>query len=1027
MRANRRDLGFAILVLALVVAGPVATNASAQYFGRNKVQYRNLDFKVLKTDHFDVYFYPEERDAAVEASRMAERWYARFAAIFQHQLSGRQPLILYASHADFEQTNAIEGLLGEGTGGVTEPLKRRIVLPLAPSLAETNHVIGHELVHAFQYDITGGSARRGEGLEGMNRLPLWFIEGMAEYLSLGPDDPNTAMWIRDAAGQEKLPDIDKLNDPKYFPYRWGQAFWAYVTGRWGDDVVRQLLVEGGDDGDVKAAIKHVLKVDTKELSKDWHAAIYDEYGPFQKATKNAAAYGQLLITGREPGGDINVTPSLSPDGRRLLFFSARDLFSIDLYLADATNGHVLHRVVKTAFDPHFSSLQFIDSAGAWSPDGHRVAIGAVSQGRAEIALFDVDKLAIAKEIPFPTIDTILNPSWSKDGRYLAFTGTVGALSDLFVYDLKQQSLKRLTRDAYTDLQPAWSPDGRRIAFVTDRFSTDLTDLAMGNYRLALIDPTTGDIQPVSTFDQGKNTNPQWSPDGRALYFLSDRNGVTNVYKLEIGQRLVSQVTDLFTGVSGITALSPALSVAADEDHAVVSVYEHGRYDIYALTQPRVLTGEPPTPAASEIPERLPPVNRLKEQLLTLLASPTKGLPEASHKVAPYSAHLSLDAVGQPSLTAGVDPFGTFVGGGLAFSWSDMLGNHDLLAAVQTGSYFGGGFSDVLNNTAVAVGYLNRTHRWNWGGVVQQFPYLSGAFAQGVADVNGSPAVVQETTVFRQVNRGVSAITSYPFNQSRRIEFSGGIQRISFDQEVNTQIYDYNTGALVSNQTQTVPLADTLNLGQASAALVYDTSAFGATSPVAGERYRLEVSPTVGSIQYTDVLADYRRYFEPAKLYTIAARVMHFGRYGSGSEDPRLYPLFIGYPELVRGYDIGTFSASECHPNATSSCPEFDRLIGSRMLVSNLELRFPLLRPFGIRENVYGPLPMELAFFADAGVAWDSQDTPTFFGGTRQAVSSAGAALRVNVFNFAVAEFDLSHPFQRPGKGWVFQFNLSPGF
>jgi outer membrane protein assembly factor BamA len=98
-----------------------------------------------------------------------------------------------------------------------------------------------------------------------------------------------------------------------------------------------------------------------------------------------------------------------------------------------------------------------------------------------------------------------------------------------------------------------------------------------------------------------------------------------------------------------------------------------------------------------------------------------------------------------------------------------------------------------------------------------------------------------------------------------------------------------------------------------------------------------------------------------------------------------------------------------------------------MLVSNLELRFPLLRPFGIRENVYGPLPMELAFFADAGVAWDSQDTPTFFGGTRQAVSSAGAALRVNVFNFAVAEFDLSHPFQRPGKGWVFQFNLSPGF
>ena len=181
---------------ALLVA--LESTASAQYFGRNKVQYKKLDFQVLKTEHFDIYFYPSEREGIDIAARMAERWLARLEKLLGHQLRGRQPLVLYASHPDFEQTNAIQGELGEGTGGVTEPLRRRIVLPLGGPLADTDHVIGHELVHAFQFDITT-RPNMAPGQTGAERLPLWFIEGMAEYLSIGPVDPNTAMWLRDAA------------------------------------------------------------------------------------------------------------------------------------------------------------------------------------------------------------------------------------------------------------------------------------------------------------------------------------------------------------------------------------------------------------------------------------------------------------------------------------------------------------------------------------------------------------------------------------------------------------------------------------------------------------------------------------------------------------------------------------------------------------------------------------------------------------------------------------------------------------
>jgi outer membrane protein assembly factor BamA len=167
--------------------------------------------------------------------------------------------------------------------------------------------------------------------------------------------------------------------------------------------------------------------------------------------------------------------------------------------------------------------------------------------------------------------------------------------------------------------------------------------------------------------------------------------------------------------------------------------------------------------------------------------------------------------------------------------------------------------------------------------------------------------------------------------------------------------------------------------------------------------------------------------------------MHYGRYGSGGEDERLFPLFVGYPNLVRGYDVYTFDATDCVASSTSSCPAFDRLVGSRVLVGNIEFRMPLLRPFGASQRMYGPVPIELAFFADGGLAWNSlkQATvaTTILGNSQQphpfdwhdGVTSAGVALRVNFFGYAVGEFNFAHPFQRPGRGWIFQFNLAPGF
>jgi hypothetical protein len=1009
----------AIAVLTAELTQPAP--AEAQYFGRNKVQYESFDFEVLQTEHFDVHYYPRERAAAEAAARMAERWYARLSTILRHELSGRQPLILYASSPQFQQTNVVSGL-GEGTGGVTEALRRRIVMPIGGTLADLDHVLGHELVHAFQYDITGtGSPNTYGALPGASALPLWFVEGMAEYLSLGATAPLTAMWMRGAM-EDTLPSYADLEDPRFFPYRYGQALLAYVAGRWGDRIMGDLLRAAGRSRNITLGIQAVLAMTAEDLVADWHRATYAAYGDLRGLTQPAESVGVTVIALEDDDGTgYNIAPAISPDGERLMFLSDRDLFSIDLFLADARTGEIERRITQTALDPHLQSLQFIQSAGSWRADGRQFVFAGISAGQPLLQLYDVEEGSKAREISFPELGEILNPSWSPDGRYVAFAAVVGGLSDLYVFDLERDSLRRLTDDPFADLQPAWSPDGRSLAFATDRFGTDLDQLQTGPNRIALLDVGSGRIQEVPGFRGAKHLNPQWAPDGRSLYYLADPLGITNVYRVTLADGAVSQLTNLFTGVSGITQDSPALSVAQGTGRVVFSVFSTDGYEIHAIDGGAGLAGGPVQESLPGQPGVLPPFDRSQSLLARLLHDPGNLPSVEEFTPRDYDAGLALTYIGQPSLLAGSDQFGTYIGGGASLYFQDLLGNRNLITGLQVN----GGFEDI---TAV-LGYQNVGSRLNWGITAQQVPYLTGAYAAGTATVDGEPTFIEQQLLERQTNRTLQASVAYPFSQVQRIEFSAGGAHISFDRELRTRGFSLVTGSQTIDDEEELEAGESLGLGFGTAALVYDNSFFGATGPILGQRYRLEASPTFGSLDYVGALVDFRRYVMPVRPFTIAARLMHFGRYGSGGEDSRLQPLFLGYSGLVRGYTYGSFDASECDapPDAPTSCPVFDQLLGSRMLVGNLELRFPLFGVLGIGSGYYGALPLDFTIFGDGGVAWESDIDPSFAGGDREPVFSAGAGFRFNLFGFAVLEMNLVRPFDRPEKDWIWEFNLQPGF
>jgi hypothetical protein len=992
---------------------------AAQYFGRNKVQYEKFDFRIMRTSHFDEYFYPAESLVVHDAGRMAERWYARHSDTFRHTFD-RKSLVFYADHPDFQQTNVVGESIEEGTGGITEGLRTRVVMPFTGVYADNDHVLGHELVHVFQYSI----AENGPGgLARLNQLPLWLIEGMSEYFSLGRDDPLTAMWLRDAAERNNLPTIKQLtNDPRFFPYRYGQALWAYVGGRWGDravvDVYRTSLRVGFEEG-----IRRVLGISTDSLSKDWIAATRRAYLPVLEGRTRPTGAGTPILQANRKSGDMNLAPTVSPDGQYVAFFSRRNLFEIELFVADANTGRVIKKLAGPTSNSHFDAISFINASGAWSPDSRQFAFVAQAEGNHEIALLDVNTARVERRVKVPGVGSVSHIAWSPDGRTLAFSGMSGGISDLYLLDLAAGTVRQLTNDRNADLQPAWSPDGKTLAFATDRgATTDFTKMVFSPLQLATIDVASGQVSVFSPFSHGKHINPQFSPDGRSLFFISDQDGFSDIYRLELASGTVTRVTRLSTGVSGITAISPAITVAKSTGRLLFSVFQDQGYGVYALDSART-HGEPLVQGVNvAYAGVLPPGDTPGRATVTnYLADPTSGLPSGEDfTIAPYHSVFSLDAVGQPSVGVSAGgPFGTGVAGGVSFLFGDQLSDRQLALGV------------AANGTVQDIGgqliYANLKHRWNYAGTLQHVPYLTGFFGVRQLDAN---TFAQDLYLRRIFIDEAGLSTSYPFSSTRRIELSGGATRLGFSTQVQS-VY-YQGGVPVFQEVRDTTSPKPLYYGQASIALVGDASYSAFTGPIMGSRYRFEVSPLAGSLTFTTALADYRKYFFLRPI-TLAVRGLHYGRYGPDAEnDSLLYPLFLGEEMLMRGYSVGSFDTSECGAaySTNGACPSFDRLLGSKLAVASFEVRIPL---FGVPE--YGLfnlpyLPTTLAPFVDAGVAWTNRDKPTFSSSNpaaRTPVVSTGLSTRVNILGYAILEAYVAHPFQRPGKGWIWGFQLAPGW
>jgi hypothetical protein len=1007
-------------MLIILLGGSV----SAQQFGRNKPHYNTFDFKLTRSPHFSLYHYLEKDKIAETFLGTSERWYDYERIIFRDTFPERNPLILYSNHADFQQTTAIMGTIGVGTGGVTEALRNRVVMPLMEINSQTNHVLGHELVHAFQYRMFKNS-KDSLSLTDIQAIPLWMVEGLAEYLSIGNVDPHTAMWMRDAVRESKFPTLKDLTRGfEFFPYRYGQAFWAFIAGVFGDTVVYPVFLNTAKVG-YEEAIRSVTGLDEDAFSEVWKKNMIDYYNKFKPALRPDSLPGRQLIDNSETG-DLNIAPVVSPNGNYVAFLSQKNFFTIDLFLADARTGEVLQTLSSTAREGHIDDFSFIESAGTWSPASDRFAFSVFSEGKTKLTIVELAGSNQTTTLEIPGVPYFSNPSWSPDGKRIVVSAMVEGQGDLYLFNPDDRSVNQLTDDWYSDIQPRWSHDGTHIVFISDRPALGRS-YGQKSLQICFIDVKDSSISILDVFHGAENFNPVFAPDDQSVYFLSNRDGFRNLYSIELSSGDVFQLTDFFTGISGITAYSPAVSVARQTGDVCYTYYAKSKYSIYLAKEEEFkrIRVEPSAVdfAAGTLPPSTRPLDLVNRFTSTIEYHPANEF-DAPDK--PYKPKLSLEYIGnQVGVGVSTGGFGSRSGmaGAVNMMFGDMLGYQKVFAALS----LNGQIYDFGGQAA----YLNQRRRVNWGVSVSHIPYRS-AFLGIKPDTLYTP---KDTLLTRNVILDVvrtfesnASLFSYLILSTRqRVEAGAGYS--AYSMRFDRYQTHYRFGVPIKEEHDKLDAPEGYRLGNVYTAYVFDNSYFGLTSPLRGRRYRFEVEKIFDELDYHTLMLDYRQYLflNPT---SIAFRLLHAGRHGSDAESSRIYPLSFAYPTLTRGNQLDNMRG---YSNEETGEFSINQIYGSRIFVGNLEWRLPFTGPERLALITSRIFFTELALFADVGVAWDSSSEPKL----KQVAESAderipfitsGASLRVNLLGAIIIEAYYAFPWRRDhfGKG-VFGLNFSPGW
>lgn len=1020
MKASRLLRRSLFLLFLMVFIGGSVQELYAQYFsfGKNRVQYNNFDWRYIQSEHFDVYYYTSPNyDLANFTAYTLEAALQQFGDDFDHQIADRIQVIIYDSHNDFSQTNVVPlPVDAEGIGGVTDPYKNRITMPFGGDYTQFRSTLHHELEHAVVNDMFYGGNVQSRLSGNSLQIPLWFNEGMAEYTSLGWDT-ETDMWIRDATINNYLPPIPRLGG--YFAYRGGQSVWNYIAEEYGRQKITEIMQTLKTTRSLDTTFDRTLGLSLEELSENWQDFYRKRYLPEVANREDLSNFAENL-TARDTRRSIyDTSPAISPQGDKIaMITNERGYF--DVVVISAITGEKLKTLIKGEDNVNFEELNILNPNLSWSPNGSKIALSTKSKGDDNLAIVDYNTGKV-RMIQFPKLDAIGSVSWSPDGDKIAFDGNIGPYQDIYVYNLQTEEFNNVTNDVISDYNPTWGADSETLYFTSSRGDEVKLNNVKNTSRLLLDDDLySTDIYAVkigASRAQRLTKTPNWNEkqpvttrDGK-LFYVSDENGIPNVYQMDLQDRTSAPLTDLQTGVM-------QMSISADGSRLAINSINEGNLDIYLVRSPSSRMKDSPLEpnewakrrAEESEGERVPATEYVRQMLRTNPIDKTSLTDAVAAQVNPdpqetvgdtLTEAKSPDTSSQDTLEqedtdeidfrnyvfdSSVEEDSVFKNKYLDAAKFELEGNKtddgryvpkDYRLKFSTDLVYAGGnfstsygtygltqirFSDLLGNHQIAFGsnlnldLRNSTYFLQYGYLENRADWIFNFFhnSSNFQDFSGR--------LYRFRSYGGAVNMRYPFDKFRRVDVS--LSMVGLSQDFTIAYTDFS-----QNRTST--------FAYPQITYTSDKSLQGFLSPTAGTRYSVSLSGsppiTANTSQFISVLGDYRKYFNLGPRYSFAVRGSGAASFGRDSQTFFMGGMLGWINQRYSGRSIPIDKLGDTfftQPALPLRGHPYNAIYGDKFTLLNAEFRFPLFAAI-----LPGPIPILPLYnisgvaFLDAGMAW----------------------------------------------------------
>jgi Tol biopolymer transport system component len=874
-----------LLPLALIALGATLSSLPVQAqvrpspqwggsgYGKNKVQYRDFAWQLYHSPHFNVHYYKAEEASLQKVVSFAESAYDQLSREFNFQIKDPVPLIYYSTHSAFEQNNIIMNFIPEGVGAFATPARFRMVLPIDMPDPELYELLLHELTHIFQYHMLfQGSLAKAVA----STPPTWFMEGMASYMAKD-ESARDKMFLRDAVVNDSIPSINQ-NIQGFFAYRYGHALFDFIEERWGREGFLDFIYEIRNTigARVDRAVERAFKMEAEEFDAEFRRWLRKQYLAELVETGEPSDFGRRFRNEEAFGQDTAISPAASPSGDLIASFSAYR-GDVDIVLYDTEKRQFLRSLTKGYTNDYqylvAQELTLGREMGrdlAFSPDGNYVAAFAKRERGRSLILLDVLNGGTHRIYEMNDIEQQSAPAWSPDGRTIAFSGNKDGKFDIFLLEVESGTYRNFTNDDLFDGAPTFSPDGSSLAFVT----------VVGGghakvFRADLQNP--GKRFPLTTGESNEN-DPVYSPDGKRLYFTSDRDGRDNIYGLDLASGQLSQYTNVVTG-----AFMPTVLREPDgEERLVFTGLWKGAMDLY------VADVEEPVKAPETVQIAQEPTQEgaldFKPDIEVTLDEANKG----TYRGFKFFLEGAQSYVG-------VDDDQTFLGR-VVLSFSDNLGDRRIIADL----------SSVESFSNFEITYLDLSDRLQWSVQLYDDRRYYSVFDPVRDDFLREQKGYSIT--------GVAATLIYPFSFYRRAEVGVGYQYVEY--AVPDVVLDEDgLDRLVFNEFQ-------YDYPMILGSLVGDSARFASWGPIAGRRWRLDAhwAPSIdgGGTRSQAVDIDARQYIPVTLRSNIALRV-----FAGAVDGEAAFPIFFGGLDTLRSTN-------------------WAEMVGDRAFFANVEYRFPLI-------------------------------------------------------------------------------------